>query len=184
MHAGRRGASASPSEPLIARLRKPEDFAALAQDRAAWRYCLQWICVAARYTSPDQPSELPTAAGDERDPAPALRFGFTVAKRQAKRAVMRVMVKRIMKESVRAAGPDLAARLGRTGGGRGLDVVLRLRNPLPRADGASAMSLRTLKRALRVEADALLQRLARHLDGKDKPLERPREAAERPGAAA
>lgn len=156
MHAVPRGASASPSEPLIARLRKPEDFSALAADRAAWRHCLQWVCVAARFTPPP-------VQGDDRPPGlpvPALRFGFTVAKRQAKRAVMRGMVKRIMKESVRAAGPGLAGRMGQAADGRGLDVVLRLRNPLPRAD---AVTLKALKRSLRAESDALLQRLARQL---------------------
>lgn len=174
MRAGPRGASASPSDrpglparPVrpapagpartgparaavcgrVERLRKPEQFAALVGDRASWRQCLQWICVSARFTTPDA----------ERDNGLGVRVGFTVAKRQAKRAVMRAMVKRIMKESVRAAQADLAGRAA----GRGLHAVMRLRSPLP---AAGDVTLAQLKRALRTECDALLARLIRHLE--------------------
>jgi hypothetical protein len=43
---------------------------------------------------------------------------------------------------------------------RTVDVVLRLRSPLP---GPSEMSRAQLKRSLRTEADSLIGQLARHL---------------------
>jgi ribonuclease P protein component len=117
--------------------------------------------VAARFTPP-----VASGAGEPASAASVLagaesiagvRVGFTVAKRQVKRSVMRAMVKRVMREAVRAAGPGLTERAR----GRGMDVVMRLRNPLPDPD---TMALAAVKRSLRTESDALLQRLANHLE--------------------
>ena len=85
-----------------------------------------------------------------------MRFGFTVGRRQARRAVQRVMVKRVLREAARHAAPMLRP-LARQ---RAVDVVMRLRSPLPEA---SQMGLAELKRALRGEADSLIAQLARHL---------------------
>jgi ribonuclease P protein component len=90
-----------------------------------------------------------------------LRFGLTVARRQARRAVQRVMVKRVLREAVR----DAAAELRPLTRDRSVDLVLRLRSPLP---GASQMSWTHLKRSLRSEADALIAQLVRHLRSGDR----------------
>ncbi len=68
------------------------------------------------------------------------------------------MVKRQLREAARS-GVEALRPLVR---GRSVDVVLRLRNPLP---DRSEMSLSELKRALRSEADSLLAQLGRHLRG-------------------
>jgi ribonuclease P protein component len=84
----------------------------------------------------------------------SVRFGFTVGKRNARRAVDRAMVKRILREACRHA----RAELGTVARGRAIDVVLRLKSPLPERD---ALARARLKRALRAEADALLAELKR-----------------------
>ncbi|MEW5879502.1 MAG: ribonuclease P protein component [Pseudomonadota bacterium] len=85
-----------------------------------------------------------------------VRFGLTVGKRNARRAVDRATVKRILREACRHARAELeAASAGHT-----VDVVLRLKSPLPERD---ALSLAQLKRSLRAEADALLADLARRI---------------------
>jgi RNase P protein component len=86
----------------------------------------------------------------------AVRFGVTVGKRNARRAVDRARVKRVLREAARLA----SAALDRAAGARRVAVVLRLRAPLPAAERGS---LPALKRQLRAEADALLEQLARHL---------------------
>jgi RNase P protein component len=168
------------------RLRTPEQFAALAGDRAQWRHALKWIAVAARtqmaatagtpVAGPDRTGSGSGAASpsasasttpacdavpaDSHEPAPprascepvAVRFGFTVGRRQARRAVQRVMVKRILREAVRAAAPALAQGAR----GRQVEVVLRLRSALP---DPAAMTWAQVKQALRGEADLLMARL-------------------------
>lgn len=66
------------------------------------------------------------------------------------------MVKRILREACRHARAELEAAAA----ARAVDVVLRLKSPLPQRD---ALSLAQLKRALRAEADALLADLTRRL---------------------
>lgn len=85
-----------------------------------------------------------------------VRFGFTVGKRNARRAVDRATVKRILREACRHARAELEA----ASAGRVLDVVLRLKSPLPERD---ALPHAELKRALRAEADALLAELKRRV---------------------
>jgi ribonuclease P protein component len=85
-----------------------------------------------------------------------VRFGLTVGRRQARRAVERAMVKRVLREAVRNA----AGTLGELVRDRNLDLVLKLRAPLPER---CEMSLAQVKRSLRTEADALIGQLARHL---------------------
>jgi ribonuclease P protein component len=88
--------------------------------------------------------------------AVGVRFGFTVGRRQARRAVQRVMVKRVMREAARSA----LGTVGELAADRNVDVVLRLRSPLP---DPSKMGLADVKRALRAEADSLIEQLVRHL---------------------
>lgn len=105
--------------------------------------------------------EQPTLPVWSHDGGPGIRFGFTVARRQARRAVQRVMVKRLLRESTRAAASELWA----ASGDRSFDLVLRLRSPLP---DRSRMTLSQLKRELRAEADSLLAQFARHLRASDR----------------
>ena len=152
-----------------ARLRTPEQFAAASGERATWRAARQWLAASARVDPRDAGLERLAAApisGDSVDnsasvfhPKPKLegvRFGFTVGRRQARRAVERVMVKRVLREAARN-GAGALRELARD---CNLDVVLRLRAPLPER---SEMSLALVKRSLRAEADSLLSQLARHL---------------------
>lgn len=70
------------------------------------------------------------------------RLGLVIAKKFARRAVLRNLLKRIGREAFRHARPGLPSR----------DLVLRLARPLPQADRAA-------RRAWRVEIDGLLARL-------------------------
>jgi hypothetical protein len=94
----------------------------------------------------------------------AVRFGVTVGKRNAKRAVDRGLVKRILREAGRAAAPELerlcAQRQLR------LDVAFRLKAARDRPEG-TAVPLQVWRHALREEADALIARLGRHLSAAD-----------------
>lgn len=82
-----------------------------------------------------------------------VRFGFTVGRRHARRAVDRALVKRVLREAARHAAPALVAAAPAA-----TDVVLRLKAPLP-----ATLSRARFKRELRAEADALLARLRSHL---------------------
>jgi RNase P protein component len=93
-----------------------------------------------------------------RSEVPAVRFGFTVGKRNARRAVERALVKRILREASRHAADDLERRCAARG--VRLDVAFRLKAPL--ADAAANMA--RLRRELRSEADTLLEGLAGYLD--------------------
>ncbi len=64
------------------------------------------------------------------------------------------MVKRILREACRHARVELET----VARGRAIDVVLRLKSPLPERD---ALPRAQLKRALRADADALLAELTR-----------------------
>jgi RNase P protein component len=86
-------------------------------------------------------------------PDAAVRFGFTVGKRNCRRAVDRAAVKRVLRESARA----LAAGLDAAAGERRVDVVVRLKAPVP--DRAS-LPRPQLKKLIRAEADSLLAQLA------------------------
>jgi len=157
--------------PRTQRLRTPEQFAALIGERAHWRAARQWIAAAARIgseTAAPTPEPPPSArhmggrvvasgsAGSLEEDGAGLRFGFTVGRRQARRAVQRVMVKRVLREAVRRE----AAALHRFARGRPVDLVLRLRSTLP---DPTQMSWAALKRSLRAEADALLAQLGHYL---------------------
>jgi ribonuclease P protein component len=145
-----------PGLPPARKLRRPAEFAAVAAPAAAagierWRAARRLIAVQALIgESMTATTTVLTDAGF------AVRFGFTVGKRNARRAVDRARVKRVLREAARHAGPALEP----AGGGRRVAVVLRLKTALPAPD---AISLAALKRQLRDEADALLAQLAQHL---------------------
>lgn len=100
-----------------------------------------------------KPAAVPATASAPTPPR--IRFGLTVAKRLARRSVDRVLVKRILREAARHAAPAIgdAARAG-------LDILLRLKAPLP---ARTAITRAELKRALRADADAVLTRLHQRL---------------------
>ncbi len=92
-------------------------------------------------------------ASESRPPIGVVRVGVTAGKRQARRAVERSLVKRVLREAARHALATLDAAAGE----RRVDLVLRLKAPVPSAD---LMSRARFKRELRAEADALLAQLA------------------------
>lgn len=98
-----------------------------------------------------------TAAWSPGD-ASTVRFGVTVGRRNARRAVDRALVKRVLREASRHAAAALeavcAARAVR------LDVAFRLQSPRKPDAPLSTLAWR---RELRAEADALLARLLAHL---------------------
>ncbi|MCS7101874.1 MAG: ribonuclease P protein component [Burkholderiaceae bacterium] len=121
-----------------ARLQQAAEFAALSRG-GSWRASGRWLALVARF-------------GRGGGAVAPVRFGFTVGRRFARRAVDRVLVKRILREAARHALPQLAAVARQP-----IDVLLRLSAPLP------AGGRRAVKRALRAEADVLLTRLLARL---------------------
>jgi ribonuclease P protein component len=153
--------------PRATRLRKPEQFAAAAGERATWRAVRHLLAASARVQSmPSDGSSVTDKLRDSVDSSASMprleskpecvRFGFTVARRQAPRAVRRAMVKRVLREAARNALDALRPLAA----DRSVDIVLRLRSPLPKPGD---MSRDELKRSLRTEADSLIAQLARHL---------------------
>ena len=130
------------------RLRTPAQFAAVAAARGtrAPHGARRWLAVNCRI------DETPAAG---RAPS---RYGLTVPKRLARRAVDRNLVKRVAREALRAAAPaldDVAAPRDRQ-----IDIVVRLKAPLP---SVADLPRARLKSELRAEADALLAALVRDL---------------------
>ena len=99
-----------------------------------------------------------TAAWFHAAPA-SVRFGATVARRQAPRAIDRSLVKRTLREAARAARPALADAAARSG--IAVDIAFRLK--AVRRSEAAAPSVRAWRRILRDEADSLLAQLEKHL---------------------
>ncbi|MDZ7652144.1 MAG: ribonuclease P protein component [Burkholderiaceae bacterium] len=97
-----------------------------------------------------------------------VRFGLTVGKRNARRAVERALIKRVLRESARHAAPALDRAACR----RRVDLVLRLKAPCP---VVGELTRPQFKRALRAEADSLLAQLAAFLqrDALTAPASRP-----------
>ncbi|HOX88580.1 MAG TPA: ribonuclease P protein component [Burkholderiaceae bacterium] len=137
--------------PARRRLRRPDEFAAVlaARGPASLRLARRWFAVSVL--------ALPRgASAAELDP---VRFGFTVGKRNARRAVDRNLVKRVLRESARHAFGQFATLAHERG--LGLAVSLRLKAPL--VPKGAAVARGELSRALRADCDALLTDLARHL---------------------
>src|SRR5687768_10825662 len=95
-----------------------------------------------------------------------VRFGVTVGKRNARRSVDRMLVKRIVREACRhraAAFEDCAAQASAR-----IDVALRLKAPLVNKEGAP-LAMRVWRRQVRAEADGLLQEVLTRLAGRLAP---------------
>lgn len=130
-----------------------------------WRAGRRWVSVAAlinpRAAAPalvKASAEVTGAALSISASRPPCRFGVTVGKRNAARSIDRSLIKRILREAARHAAPalDRAAAVQDVQ----LDVVLRLKAPVPKP---AALARTQLKRELRAEADALLARLTESL---------------------
>lgn len=136
------------------RLRTPAQFAAVASARSPYRLqgARRWLALTAYWVRGT------SAVLSETDCRTSARLGLVVPKRWARRALDRNLVKRIAREAMHKAGPelDMAAKLAVNAATR-LDVVIRLRAPLPSVHDVPRARLRTL---LRVEVDALLSALA------------------------
>jgi ribonuclease P protein component len=103
-----------------------------------------------------------TAAGAIGDRA-SVRFGVTVGKRNARRSVDRALVRRIVREACRqhaSAFERCAAKAAAR-----IDISLRLRSPLVDAQG-EPLAMRSWRRQVRAEADALLQDVLTQLPGR------------------
>jgi len=101
--------------------------------------------------------------GTQGRSASPLRFGVTVGKRNVKRAVDRVVVKRILREACRhraAALESFATRAGAC-----IDIVLRLKSPLFAVSG-TALTMAQWRRQVRMEADNLLNQMFSELSHK------------------
>ncbi len=90
--------------------------------------------------------------------APRVRLGITVGKRNARRAVDRSLVKRVVRESFRVARSDLEAAIGPMA----VDISVRLSAPL-RVDAVASTGASQLRRTVRGDADRLFQSLAKRL---------------------
>ena len=155
MHAAPRAASASLSKTVSPgrgtwgkrqRLLSPPEFAAFLPPQAPWRAARRWLAMSV--TTPLAPSPAAvTAAG-----SPRVRFGLTVSRRQARRAVARNTVRRVLREAARTRAPMLEAALAV----EALDILFRLKAPLPEP---AAAGWSAVKAQLRREADSLLEQL-------------------------
>lgn len=133
------------------RLRRPAEFAAvLAAPRAqSLRAARHWLSMTAAWSASE---------------TPAVRFGITVGKRNARRAVDRAVVKRILREASRHAASALDVICASRG--LRLDVAFRLKASRDRpAEGQPALV--AWRQALRAEADFLLDRLGQHLTARE-----------------
>ncbi len=116
----------------------------MTSDPQALRAGRRWLSIAGR-----------VRAGGGGAP---VRFGFTASRRNARRAVDRNAVKRVLREAARCHIEELDAAAA----SRSVDIVLRLKSSVP---DRSALALGAWKRVLRAEADALLAQLAQRLRG-------------------
>lgn len=87
-----------------------------------------------------------------------LRIGITVGKKNAHRSVDRALVKRLLREAARHQAPSLLALLRESGSG--LDVSLRLKEPLYRIAGTE-VGVTALKRNLHEDLRHLMEELSR-----------------------
>ena len=137
------------------RLKTPAEFSALlrAPREQSIRAARRMLSINAAWTAV-------VAAGEG---TASVRFGVTVGKRNARRSVDRALVKRIVREACRqravafeCCAAKFAARI---------DIALRLRSPLVDEQG-EPLAMRSWRRQVRTEADALLQDVLIQLAGR------------------
>jgi ribonuclease P protein component len=102
-----------------------------------------------------------TAAWSAATDARPTRLGITVGKRMARRSIDRALVKRIVREAFRHVAPTLDRAAASVG--VAVDVSVRLKAPLGEPGSPMRPALAVLRRALRDDADQLLQALVGRL---------------------
>lgn len=129
------------------KLKASTEFADVAR-RGTIRAAKSWLSIMASLSS------------DGSNDAGTARFGVTVGRQNARRAVDRALVKRIVREACRyqAAAFEQQAILAAAR----IDVVLRLKAPLAGDDGRP-LAMRRWRRYLRQEADELLEGVLKEL---------------------
>ena len=129
------------------RLRSAADYAAILRvpNGSAIRAARQFLSV--------------TAVRVSRD-AGSVRFGVTVGRRNARRAVDRALIKRIVREACRQQASAFERDAGAAG--LGLDIALRLKSALIDARG-HPLAMTQWRRHLRAEANALLRDVLKQL---------------------
>ena len=133
----------------LRRLKTPAEFSALLRaprDRSI-RGERQMMSMNAAWGTTASPAK------DRRTPG-SVRFGITVGKRNARRSVDRVLVKRIVREACRhraVAFEECAWRASAQ-----IDIALRLKTPLVDAHGRP-LAMRAWRRQIRADTDSLLQ---------------------------
>ena len=132
------------------RLKSAADYAELLRvpSGSAIRAARQFLSVTAMLVARDEGS---------------VRFGITVGRRNARRAVDRALIKRIVREACRRH----ASTFERCAESRalGIDIALRLKSSLIDTDGRP-LAMTQWRRYLRVEADALLRHVLTQLPAK------------------
>jgi ribonuclease P protein component len=96
-------------------------------------------------------------------PAGVTGVGVTVGKRNARRSVDRALVKRIVREACRQRASAFECCAAKTAAR--IDISLRLRSPLVDAHG-ERLAMRSWRRQVRAEAEALLQDVLTQLAGR------------------
>lgn len=90
----------------------------------------------------------------------AVRFGVTVGKRNARRAVDRALIRRVVREACRHHASVFERCVAPSG--ISVDIALRMKSPLADSQGR-ALAMAQWRRHLRVEADALLSHVLNKL---------------------
>jgi len=129
--------------PRGMRLLAPADYAAVraARPGASASASTGWLAMTACWVAAEQPT---------------VRLGLTISRKMARRAVDRVLVKRIVREAFRQRGDALLGVAKQVG--RRVDVVVRLKRRVAFGT-ADRPSQRHWRRELRESADALLSTL-------------------------
>ena len=142
----------------LRRLKTPAEFSALLRaprdhsiraERQMLSINASWVSTASR--------------AEDDDKSGSVRFGVTVGKRNARRSVDRVLVKRIVREACRhraVAFEECAAQASAR-----IDIALRLKMPLVDTRG-DALAMRAWRRQVRADADSLLQEVLARLAGR------------------
>lgn len=142
----------------LRRLKTPAEFSALlrAPRERSIRAERQMLSINAAWVTAG------TSAADGAK-AGGVRFGVTVGKRNARRSVDRVLVKRIVREACRHRAVDFEDCAARASAR--IDIALRLKAPLVNKHGVT-LAMRAWRRQVRAEADGLLQEVLAGLAGR------------------
>ncbi|MGH6609125.1 MAG: ribonuclease P protein component [Burkholderiaceae bacterium] len=142
------------------RLKTPAEYEAVlhAPRTRSIRAARRWLSMIAAYSKVNS-SDANSSAGD----VGRIRFGITVGKRNAPRAVDRVLIKRIVREACR----HQASAFERWAGQASMDAAVTLRLKSPLVDGGQPLAMRQWRRQIRIEADELLQQALSELQHRD-----------------